>query len=165
MDGSGLRESPVPDTRPHTVALTIDLNETPPPSPREEDCECNGDGYTADHRCGLCGETEGEMVVCGECVKQFHVVCLGGKEEEREWKCVKCSMECGRGKKLRGTVPTTGSGGLGLLDMNASPPREADGDEVGFSAISELALPASVPNMQDACDNLFVGFSLTSLNG
>ncbi|KAI3720305.1 hypothetical protein L6452_21221 [Arctium lappa] len=74
-------------------------------------------------------------------------------------------MECVREKKLRRTVAAACRGGLGLLDMNASPPREADGDEVGFSANSEVALAASVPNMQDMCGNPFVGFTLTSLNG
>ncbi|PWA90946.1 bromodomain-containing protein [Artemisia annua] len=125
-----------------SVALEIDLNEAPLPSPREH------------HRCGSCGEVEGSMVVCGDCGRRFHVACLGVREEGKVWKCFECLSEGRSGRR----VSRGGSGGSGLFDMNASPPREVDGGEEGFFVNSELVLAASFPKIQDLRRNPFLGF-------
>ena len=101
-----------------SIALEIDLNEAPLPSPREH------------HRCGSCGEVEGLMVVCG---RRFHVECLGVREEGKKFGSVLSEGRSGR-RVSRG-------GGSGLFDMNASPPREVDGGEEVVFVNSELSFP------------------------
>ncbi|KAL8224582.1 hypothetical protein R6Q57_020057 [Mikania cordata] len=140
-----------------SVALEIDLNEAPLPSPRE----LAGGGFVMERRCGSCGEVEGAMVVCGDCGRRFHVECLGVREEKRGWKCFECLIECHSVKRLRRAAAATG-GGSGLFDMNASPPREADGVEEGYFVNSELVLAASFPKIQDLTRNPFLGFALSS---
>ncbi|KAI3497704.1 hypothetical protein L1887_33196 [Cichorium endivia] len=155
---------PVPGNSAHTVALEFDLNETPLPSSREEAAGGNGDGSTADHGCGLCGEAEGQVVVCFDSAKHFQVECFWGRLERRELTWSECLMECRSEKRLRRTVSACSSGDLGLVDMNVSPPREVEDDGAGFWVNSELALTNSAPNMQDTCRNPFIDFNLTSSN-
>ncbi|XP_059649014.1 methyl-CpG-binding domain-containing protein 9-like isoform X2 [Cornus florida] len=114
----------------------IDLNETPLPSPRAA-AESSKDGvFPGEATAAVCrscgkaaGEVEGDMVVCCECGRGFHMRCLGTKELQRpsEWKCFKCLLSNGR-KRLRE--------GVGVFDINASPPQEAeaevDSDGEGF---------------------------------
>lgn len=157
MEHSGSGNSSLAGTSGRSVALEIDLNEAPLPSPREF---IGGGGvFAAEHRCGSCGEVEGAMVVCGDCGRRCHVKCLGVREEQRGWKCFECLIECRSGKRLR---RATAGGDSGLFDMNASPPREADGGEEGIFVNSELVLAASFPRMQDLMRNPFIGFTLNS---
>jgi len=80
------------------------------PSPRETLASCGS--------CGAAGEVEGEMLFCHGCGRGFHMKCLGTKEGQKpaEWKCFKCLFS----KRPRR--------GVELLDMNASPPQEAEGE-------------------------------------
>ncbi|KAI3816805.1 hypothetical protein L1987_16510 [Smallanthus sonchifolius] len=145
-----MEHSSIAGTSGRSVALEIDLNEAPLPSPREF---VVGGGFAAERRCGSCGEVEGAMVVCGDCGRRFHVECLGVREEQRGWKCFECLIECRSGKRLRRAAG-------GLFDMNASPPREAD---EGYLVNSELVFAAtSLPKMQDLMCNPFLGFALSS---
>lgn len=94
-----------------SVPLEIDLNETPLPSPRE--------AFAGDS-CFPAEPTDGgscSELRCGSCCRVLQVNFLG----QRERKCFECASRHGC-ESLR-------SGGVGLLDMNASPPRELDGDE------------------------------------
>uniref|UniRef100_A0A5B6ZUU5 Putative methyl-CpG-binding domain-containing protein 9 n=1 Tax=Davidia involucrata TaxID=16924 RepID=A0A5B6ZUU5_DAVIN len=125
-----------------SLPFEIDLNETPLCSPRETlaaadfapETTKNGvfSGEVRRIVCGSCGkpaaEVEGDMLVCSECERGFHMRCLGTKEHQkpREWKCFKCLLSNGS-ERLRG--------GVGLLDINASPPREAEGE--GFFGDSQ----------------------------
>ncbi|KAI3665247.1 hypothetical protein L6452_43871 [Arctium lappa] len=136
--------SSIVGTSGSSLALEIDLNEAPLPSPREVVCS-GGCGFAAElHRCGSCGEMEGAMVVYGDCGRRFHVECLAVREEQREWMCFECLIECNNGRRLpRGGV---GDGyGSGLFDMNASPPREDDGGEEDYFVNSNLVLVANFP--------------------
>lgn len=141
MDNSGSGRS---------LALEIDLNEAPLPSPREFISGGGGGGagggFTAEQRCGSCGEVAGVMVVCGDCGRRFHVECLGVKKVQRIWKCFDCLSDGRIGKRFRRASGAGGSSrGSGLFDMNASPPREADCGEEGFFVNSELVVAASFP--------------------
>ncbi|KAL4586920.1 hypothetical protein LXL04_011568 [Taraxacum kok-saghyz] len=165
MEISDPGSSSVPGNSAHTVALEFDLNETPLPSSGEEAAGGNGDGSTADHRCCSCCEAKGKVVVCCECAKHFQVECFRGRLGGRERTCSECLMECSSGKRLRRTVSATSGGDLGLMDMNVSPPREVEGDDVGVWVNSESAFTNSAPKMQDTyCNNLFTEFTLTSCN-
>ncbi|KAK1420011.1 hypothetical protein QVD17_29512 [Tagetes erecta] len=146
----------IPGTSGRTVALEIDLNEAPLPSPREI---VVGDGFMVERRCGSCGEVEGPMVICGDCARRFHVKCLGVREEQRGWKCFECLIECRSGIKFRRIAAGAPSDGSGLLDMNASPPRETEAGDDGFMVNSEMG---TYPKMQDLIRNPFLGFALSS---
>ncbi|KAL7241003.1 hypothetical protein ACSBR2_006598 [Camellia fascicularis] len=115
-----LADLPEAGTNFRPRSFEIDLNETPLPSPRE----------TLD--------AEGEILVCGGCGRGFHVKCLGIKDDQksRERKCVKCLMSIG--------------GRAGILDMNASPPREelAEGFVVDLES-SGHRVAARVPEQKD----------------
>ncbi|XP_071685703.1 methyl-CpG-binding domain-containing protein 9 isoform X2 [Rutidosis leptorrhynchoides] len=162
MEHSGSANSSIAGTSGRSVTFEIDLNEAPLPSPRE--FISGGGGF---HRCGTCGEVEGAMVVCGDCGRRFHVECLGVREEQRVWKCFDCLIECRSSKRVRRAAADAGSsggggGGSGLFDMNASPPREADGVDEGFFVNSELVLAATFPKLQDLRRNPFFGYTLSS---
>ncbi|XP_023771165.1 methyl-CpG-binding domain-containing protein 9 [Lactuca sativa] len=159
MEHSGSASSSVAGTSGRSVAFEIDLNEAPLPSPREI---VGGGVFAAEHRCGSCGELEGAMVICGDCGRRFHVECLGVREEQREWKCFECLIECRSGRRI--SLTAGGGCGSGLFDMNSSPPKEADGVEEDYFVNSELVLAASFPNpkMQDMRRNPFFGFTLSS---
>ncbi|KAI3733521.1 hypothetical protein L6452_12964 [Arctium lappa] len=159
MEHSGSCNSSIAGTSGRSLALEIDLNEAPLPSPREA---VGGGGFAAElHRCGSCGEMEGAMVVCGDCGRRFHVECLGVREEQRGWMCFECLIECRNGRRL---LAAGGGGGCGsgLFDMNASPPQEVDGGEDDYFVNSNLVLAASFPKMHDMRRNPFVGFALSS---
>ncbi|KAF5935060.1 hypothetical protein HYC85_026189 [Camellia sinensis] len=87
--------------------------------PAEKDGVFSGEVLCAS--CGRAAEVKGDTVVCCGCGRGFHMRCLGTKEDQksREWKCFKCLLSNGS-EKLRS--------GVGFLDMNASPPREAEGE-------------------------------------
>ncbi|XP_052173184.1 methyl-CpG-binding domain-containing protein 9-like [Diospyros lotus] len=110
----GKLPGPEPDTNVRPGARSrpfeIDLNEAPLPSPRETLAACGS--------CGAAGEVEGEMLFCHGCGRGFHMKCLGTKEGQKpaEWKCFKCLFI----KRPRR--------GVELIDMNASPPQEAEGE-------------------------------------
>ncbi|KAK2990841.1 hypothetical protein RJ640_016159 [Escallonia rubra] len=117
-------------SEPRSVVLEIDLNEAPLPSPRETFAGGGGGGGRGEGLAaeavvvlgGSCGKGEGDMLVCCECGKGFHLKCLGAKERKSEWKCFKCLLTSGS-ERSRGGVGS-GGGGVGMLDMNAPPPRE-----------------------------------------
>lgn len=152
MEHSGSASSSVAGTSGRSVAFEIDLNEAPLPSPREI---VGGGVFAAEHRCGSCGELEGAMVICGDCGRRFHVECLGVREEQREWKCFECLIECRSGRRI--SLTAGGGCGSGLFDMNSSPPKEADGVEEDYFVNSELVLAASFPNPKYV-DNFHIFF-------
>ncbi|KAK3041784.1 hypothetical protein RJ639_000300 [Escallonia herrerae] len=112
-------------SEPRSGVLEIDLNEAPLPSPRETFAGGGGGGGEVLAAevvvpCGSCGKGEGDMLLCCECGKGFHLKCLGAKERKSEWKCFKCLLTSGSERSRGGG----GGGGVGMLDMNAPPPRE-----------------------------------------
>ncbi|XP_044479074.1 methyl-CpG-binding domain-containing protein 9-like [Mangifera indica] len=117
--------------------LGIDLNEIPTTSLTENPADCWTDPTSAvvvpgeEARGGICGacggpEVEGFVVVCDGCERGFHLECAGmhGRQAVNlvEWVCSDCvesgvkSKRWPLGKRKR------------ILDINASPPSDADGD-------------------------------------
>lgn len=85
------------------MAFLIDLNETPTVSPRERD----GDGTVS---------------ICSVCGREVAAGRSGAtKEEQRKWKCFRCLL------KNDGASSSGGAGAGAGFDINASPPREAEG--------------------------------------
>ncbi|XAR65059.1 Histone acetyltransferase [Bertholletia excelsa] len=128
----GKLPEPEANARPGTRLLPfeIDLNETPLSSPREvvaaDEAESAAkDGGSSGEVVACCGKAtnkvDGDVLACCGCRRGFHMKCLGIKEDQksREWKCFRCLLSNGS-DKLQGRV--------GLLDINASPPREVDGE-------------------------------------
>ncbi|CAI9775390.1 unnamed protein product [Fraxinus pennsylvanica] len=86
------------------MAFFIDLNETPITSPREAE-----------------GGPSGGILVCAVCKKGVPGGRRNGPASE-EWKCFRCLLKSG------GSVGGGSGSGVGLLDINASPPREAEAE-------------------------------------
>ncbi|KAI0502436.1 hypothetical protein KFK09_017386 [Dendrobium nobile] len=94
--------------------------------------------------CGLCGlpEKRGETMVCDGCERGFHVSCARywprqQRMEVEDWLCDECSMN--EVPKKRWTL-----GAVKLLDMNASPPSEAEGDgeeQLGRRNVKDYYIP------------------------
>ncbi|KAJ0815412.1 putative histone acetyltransferase chromatin regulator PHD family [Helianthus annuus] len=161
IDGTGAQSA-------HTV--DFDLNKTPPPSPPPEQpppAAGNDDGATADHRCASCSQTQGEMVECSLCIKLFHVDCLQQEatDSQNNFNCANCSTKCRRAKRLRrSSSAASGGDSLGLMDMNASPPREVDDDVMEVCVNQELVEINGGFKMQDTFGNLLAQYTLTSPN-
>ncbi|KZV43850.1 methyl-CpG-binding domain-containing protein 9 [Dorcoceras hygrometricum] len=82
------------------MAFLIDLNETPIVSPRERD---------------------GTVSICSVCGREVAAGKTGvTKDEQWDWKCFRCLLQ-------NGGASSSGGAGAGL-DINASPPRETEGD-------------------------------------
>ncbi|GER32251.1 methyl-CPG-binding domain 9 [Striga asiatica] len=96
------------------MALPIDLNQAPIPSPREA-----GDG--AD----LGAANVSICTVCRKGVPVGRIPDRPTEEQRRDFKCFRCLL------KNNGTGSSGAGGGAGRFDINASPPREAeDGGDV-----------------------------------
>lgn len=123
-----------------SLPFDIDLNETPVASPRETPGYSNDvvemvRAFSAETKkagCGACGREEevGAVVRCGGCKRGFHLSCLGSRGRQaiklEGWLCSECMSNGGSDKRLR-----VENGGRGLLDINAPPPREVEGEEIG----------------------------------
>lgn len=123
-----------------SLPFDIDLNETPVASPRETPGDSNDvvetvrafSAETKQAECGACGleEEVGAVVRCGGCKRGFHLSCLGSRGRQaiklEGWLCSECMSNGGSDKRLR-----VENGGRGLLDINAPPPREVEGEEIG----------------------------------
>ncbi|KAL6983675.1 hypothetical protein U1Q18_017054 [Sarracenia purpurea var. burkii] len=134
-----------------SLPFEIDLNETPLSSPRESltadealpTAEKDGvfSGDLGGKLCGSCGKgtgVDGDMLWCCGCGRGFHMRCLGTKVDQkcREWKCFKCLLSK-RSDRLRSRA--------GLFDINASPPKEVDGDvSIGDVQISGNGFQARI---------------------
>ncbi|KAL3654072.1 hypothetical protein CASFOL_003753 [Castilleja foliolosa] len=93
------------------MALPIDLNEAPMPSPREA---------AEDAILGTAG-----VSICTVCRKGVPVGRINERvteEQRREFKCFRCLLKNGGA----GSSSGGGGGGAGRFDINASPPREAE---------------------------------------
>lgn len=88
------------------MAFFIDLNETPITSPREAEVGPSGG-----------------ILVCAICKKGVPGGRRNGPASE-EWKCFRCLLKSGGS----GGSGCGSSSGMGLLDINASPPREVDAE-------------------------------------
>ncbi|CAI0455946.1 unnamed protein product [Linum tenue] len=91
-------------------------------------------GLPREGACGTCGgpEAQGHVVVCDGCERGFHLACLemrggGGLDAagSSEWLCAEC---LGGGVKSKGWPLGFKNNKRMILDINASPPRDADGD-------------------------------------
>ncbi|KAL3501199.1 hypothetical protein ACH5RR_035648 [Cinchona calisaya] len=126
--------------------FVIDLNETPLSSPRETifDDKDDDDDVVIIERpppavvkkndaSGRAGG--GSTVVCVACGDGYKGRGAGNSEEMKNWKCFKCLFKNSAGEKARSGGASSGRGGgggsVGLLDINASPPREAEVEAEG----------------------------------
>lgn len=145
------------DTKPETRAvLGIDLNEIPSSSFAEASSDAH-DAYAvvrsfhgelalpAGAAAGLPGEGRGSVcfvcgapeagtqgVVCDGCERGFHLSCVGMSGRlagvTDEWLCLDC-VKSGVGSK-RWPLGLKRRQGVRLLDINASPPSEGEGEEL-----------------------------------
>ncbi|KAK9272353.1 hypothetical protein L1049_002724 [Liquidambar formosana] len=143
--GIDLNEIPVssfPETLPSgsdafAVVRNYHDNLTPPPGAAA--------GIPGDDRgtgCGACGrpEVRGHVVVCDGCERGFHLSCAGMRGRQAgsmdEWICGDCvsggvkSKRWPLGVSSSSAAASSGSkrSGVRLLDINASPPSDAEGE-------------------------------------
>ncbi|KAL8171228.1 hypothetical protein V2J09_023032 [Rumex salicifolius] len=121
---------PSPSLSVSPISLVRSFHDNPAP-PEGLPAEIPGEGCLGP--CGACGllEVRGQVVVCDGCERGFHFLCAGMKAVQaaavEEWVCAECrsggvgSRRWPLGRKLGG-----GGGGIRLLDINASPPSDAD---------------------------------------
>ncbi|KAF5746863.1 Methyl-CpG-binding domain-containing protein 9 putative isoform 1 [Tripterygium wilfordii] len=89
--------------------------------------------------CGTCGrpEEQGHVVVCDACEGGFHIDCAGMHEPLAanfgEWVCGECATNGSKSKRW-----PLGVKSKRILDINASPPSEGDGDRDGEGSVELL---------------------------
>ncbi|XP_047309284.1 methyl-CpG-binding domain-containing protein 9 [Impatiens glandulifera] len=130
----GMSESDQPDSdmRPGSrpKPFQIDLNEAPLPSPREAASagrKEHGAGFSCEfgvNVCSSCGnagtaDEGGMLLTCRGCGEESHRRCLSA-DNGGDLDCFKCLLGKNINKRMRR--------GVVHFDINASPPREADGE-------------------------------------
>ncbi|KAL5974479.1 hypothetical protein ACLOJK_031144 [Asimina triloba] len=93
-------------------------------------------GAGPDVPCGLCGRPESrcQTLVCDGCDRGFHLSCIGLRARQvskiDDWVCRECAQNGFSIQRWPLGVVVAGSkrSGVRLLDMNASPPSDADGE-------------------------------------
>lgn len=148
---------PPPQQPPHQIdtrsILCIDLNEIPSPSPSSSFVETLPD-FTVDivrtyHEnpapppggpaplpggvtsCAVCSKSGAGGLVCDGCERSFHLACAGvrggriGAASIGEWVCGECLAGGVKSKRW-----PLGVKSKQLLDINASPPSDVDGEEL-----------------------------------
>ncbi|XP_043723570.1 methyl-CpG-binding domain-containing protein 9-like [Telopea speciosissima] len=86
--------------------------------------------------CSACGrpEVRGSVIVCDGCERGFHLSCAGMRGRQaimlEDWMCGDCVMKGGGNKRWPLGVVLSGSrrSGVRLLDINASPPSDGEGE-------------------------------------
>lgn len=137
-----LNEIPSPssaETLPDSIDIVRTYHENPAPPPG------GPAGIPADvwgSACGACGKPEvrGHMVVCDGCERGFHLGCAGMRVRQDvnldEWVCGDCISDGVKSKRW-----PLGVKSKQLLDMNASPPSDFDGE--GSEELQDLRYGSS----------------------
>ncbi|GKV07676.1 hypothetical protein SLEP1_g19422 [Rubroshorea leprosula] len=114
----------LPD-EPDSLEVVRAFHDNPDPAPGEP---ARVPGEPAE--CGACGGSEaaaaGRVVVCDGCERGFHLACTGipGLQWTQEWVCAECVSRGERSKRW----PLGLKAKKRILDINASPPSDGDGD-------------------------------------
>ncbi|KAI4346992.1 hypothetical protein L6164_007848 [Bauhinia variegata] len=127
--GIDLNEIPSPsfvETLPDSIDVVRTYHENPAPPPG------GPAGIPGDVRgsaCASCGKPEvrGHVVVCDGCERGFHLGCAGMRSRQAvkfdEWVCGECVSSGVKSKRW-----PLGVKSKQLLDINASPPSDVDGE-------------------------------------
>lgn len=117
---------PSPEALPDSVDVVRYYHDNPsPPAGGPAGVPGGGRGSA----CASCGKPEvrGHVVVCDGCERGFHLTCAGMRGRQAvnldEWVCGECM--CGGVKSKRWPL---GVKSKHILDINASPPSDGDGD-------------------------------------
>ncbi|XP_028778610.1 methyl-CpG-binding domain-containing protein 9 isoform X2 [Neltuma alba] len=136
--GIDLNEIPSPsfaETLPDSIDIVRAYHENPAPPPG------GPAGIPGDARgstCGACGKPEarGHVVVCDGCERGYHLGCAGMRGRQAvnldEWVCGECVSSGVKSKRW-----PLGVKSKHLLDINASPPSDADGE--GSEELQDLS--------------------------
>lgn len=115
-----------PETLPDSLDVVRYYQDNPSPPPGGPAGVPGGGRGSA---CASCGKPEvrGHVVVCDGCERGFHLTCAGMRGRQAvnldEWVCGEC--QCGGVKSKRWPL---GVKSKQILDINASPPSDGDGD-------------------------------------
>lgn len=150
--GIDLNEIPSPslaETLPDSFDVVRAYHDNPLPAPggpaelpgNENDSASNDNANDArgSGTCAACGgpEVKGHVVVCDGCERGFHIGCAGTRAGRQvlshdEWVCTDC--EGGGVKSKRWPL---GVKSKRILDINSSPPSDADADGDGSMELSD----------------------------
>ncbi|KAL6139623.1 hypothetical protein ACLB2K_057925 [Fragaria x ananassa] len=127
---------PSPEALPDSVDVVRYYHDNPsPPAGGPAGVPGGGRGSA----CASCGKPEvrGHVVVCDGCERGFHLTCAGMRGRQAvsldEWVCGECM--CGGVKSKRWPL---GVKSKHILDINASPPSDGDGDADVAEDVTEL---------------------------
>ncbi|XP_024180361.1 methyl-CpG-binding domain-containing protein 9 [Rosa chinensis] len=125
-----------PETLPDSLDVVRYYQDNPSPPPGGPAGVPGGGRGSA---CASCGKPEvrGHVVVCDGCERGFHLTCAGMRGRQAvnldEWVCGEC--QCGGVKSKRWPL---GVKSKQILDINASPPSDGDGDADVAEELIEL---------------------------
>lgn len=133
---------PEPEPEPDSIDIVRAFHDNPDPAPGAP-AVVPGKGRAAE--CGACRRPEARelVVVCDGCERGFHVACAGiaalQMSSMAEWVCGECVSAGVRSKRW-----PLGVKSKRILDINASPPSDGDGD--GTEEVQELRKPTPGDN-------------------
>lgn len=142
--GIDLNEIPSPplvETLPDSLDVVQNYHDNPPPPPGGPAGLPGDDDARGLGACVACGKPEvrGNVVVCDACERAFHLVCAGMRGHQTfnsdEWVCTECESSGVKSKRW-----PLGVKSKRILDMNASPPSDVDGDCDGEGGSNVLDL-------------------------
>ncbi|XP_050382693.1 methyl-CpG-binding domain-containing protein 9 isoform X2 [Argentina anserina] len=128
---------PSPETLPDSVDVVRYYHDNPSPPPGGPAGVPGGAGRGS--ACASCGKPEvrGHVVVCDGCERGFHLACAGMRGRQAvnldEWVCGECM--CGGVRSKRWPL---GVKSKQILDINASPPSDGDGEADVAEGVMEL---------------------------
>ncbi|KAG9448712.1 hypothetical protein H6P81_008677 [Aristolochia fimbriata] len=132
-------DSPHASAFPDALAVVRKFHENPPQA-RGSPAEFPGEpGLGPSFACGLCGrpESKGGTMVCDGCERPFHLNCMRMRARQvvaiDDWVCADCMLAGVQSKRwaLGAVSAASKRSGLRLLDINALPPSEGEGEGDG----------------------------------
>ncbi|KAJ4961937.1 hypothetical protein NE237_021847 [Protea cynaroides] len=132
IPSSSSLESPSAVLDAYAVVRSFHDNPTPPPGAA---ADLPGE-FRSGSACSACGrpEVRGSVVVCDGCERGFHLSCAGMRGRQaimlEDWLCGDCVRKGSGSKRWPLGVVHSGSrrSGVRLLDINASPPSDGEGE-------------------------------------
>ncbi|KAF5479568.1 hypothetical protein F2P56_000377 [Juglans regia] len=156
IDLNEIPSPPLTETLPDSLDVVQNYHDNPPPPPGGPAGLPGEDDARGSGACAACGKPEvrGHVVVCDACERAFHLGCAGMRGRQTlnsdEWVCTDCESSGVKSKRW-----PLGVKSKRILDMNASPPSDVDGDCDGEGSSNVLDLRKQAPGDNSLGGNPF----------